>query len=74
MVKAIIAKRSICTCGFPLFDESVPNDRIYLVIPETISDGWTFVCGGCGNRMRCKAVQDETGGWLPLEALKFVVN
>jgi hypothetical protein len=39
---------SICTCGFPVLDDSVPVGTVYLVDPRTIRSGYRYRCGGCG--------------------------
>jgi hypothetical protein len=49
LVKHRLAKRSACTCGFPLFDESIQLGTIYTI---NLADRCTamLTCGGCGEQ------------------------
>ena len=60
---------SICDCGFPLLDESIPVGTEYKLLNEWIAESFTMTCGGCGKDIQtyCAYVQRENGtpGWLP---------
>lgn len=47
-MKVKLVKLNICTCGFPLLDDSILLGAEYTIFPETIRDGFYFKCGGCG--------------------------
>jgi hypothetical protein len=43
-----LVKNSLCECGHPLLDESIPLGTEYRADRDSIrQDGWGFVCGGC---------------------------
>jgi hypothetical protein len=63
-VWARYVKRSLCECGFPVLEESVPIGKLYLVDPNTIRDGGGIICGGCGKKLYCELIEvwDEGAG------------
>lgn len=70
--KVSLIKLSICTCGFPLLDESIPLGTEYTINPEMTASG-TIVCGGCCARIPVQAVwtyareEGQRPGFLPSE-------
>ena len=62
-VWAKYVKRSVCECGYPALDESVPLGKLYLVDPATIQPGGVL-CGGCGKTSHCELIEvwDEGAG------------
>jgi hypothetical protein len=73
-VKAKYVKRSVCDCGFPTLEESVPLGKVYTVYPDSVSPG-AILCGGCGSKFPVKFIDaDDVGGRigaLPLDIFEL---
>jgi hypothetical protein len=52
-VRAPIKRLSLCPCGHPVLDESIPLGTVYEIGMDSIGPG-TLKCGGCG---RVRGVQ-----------------
>lgn len=69
-MKVKFAKYSICICGFPMLDDSVPIGTEYDIDPDN-KRPITFICGGCGKwieSVQCVYVHTRGkshGGYLP---------
>jgi hypothetical protein len=74
MTRMRLAKLSVCQCGFPLLDESIPLGTEYL-INEQDRDTAIFTCGGCNKTWCIKTVYvyyngKKQGGHMPSEVLE----
>ena len=75
---ATLAKLSVCGCGFPLLNESIPIGTEYeLDLKRRMCVA--LICGGCGKTMRGldavfvhSRVHGQRDGFLPIEV--FEVN
>lgn len=72
-MRAVSVKRSICPCGFPTLDESVPIGKEYAVRPNSERE-LLYICGGCGAGQHVRCVEAEPGGYLPVGLLKLKTN
>lgn len=75
-VLAEYARKSICTCGFPVLADQVPLGTAYVIHPENRTTA-TFICGGCGAVIRCAVVfverrADSASGYLPADIFEIV--
>jgi hypothetical protein len=66
----ILARLSICSCGFPTLRNDVQPGRVYRIPRFNATAYATYTCGGCGNKheTRCIMVFEDdkkTIGWLP---------
>lgn len=67
-----IQRLSVCECGFPLLDESIPIGTEYHIEPG-IRDTADFECGGCHRKRKVNVVfthgrqEGQAGGFLPAE-------
>jgi hypothetical protein len=60
---------SICECGYPALNESVPLGKVYDVDESTVSGGYTFICGGCRKThvdVNVVFARDPRGGFYPM--------
>jgi len=57
-MKVALVKLSICKCGFPLLNESIPLGTEYEIDPARIQNG-VMICGGCRARVPFKGVWAE---------------
>jgi hypothetical protein len=57
---AIYVTRSICECGFPILNETVPLLRKYRVVMDLILE-MQYYCGGCGKLKPVPCVLTEQG-------------
>lgn len=57
MTEVTLKKLSVCPCGFPALDESIPLGTAYR-IDEEDSTAFTWSCGGC------KAVRSIVAVWV----------
>ncbi len=52
-VRVTLQRLSICPCGFPLLDESIPLGTEYEIDLGTLAgDRFNLMCGGCGAKHR----------------------
>lgn len=73
-MKTKLAKLSVCPCGFPLLDESIPLGTEYEIEP-TRRIKVTLYCGGChaGHNLEAVFVNargNSHGGYLPAEVFE----
>lgn len=71
MTRVRLIKLSVCTCGFPMLDESIPLGTEFL-IEESNRDHCTLTCGGCKLEIPLDTVYvyargRSRGGQLPTE-------
>lgn len=74
-MKAKFVKHSICQCGFPVLDESVPLGTVYEVDPSD-EQRLVFICGGCGKWLRVMSIwvnsrAGSCAGFLPKEIFEL---
>lgn len=65
---------SICDCGFPALNESVPLGKSYEVDEESVKGGFTFICGGCRKvhpDVKVICARDDRGEYRPLPLAVF---
>lgn len=66
---ATYTHKSVCSCGFPALNESVPLGRRYRAVVETIRQT-DMGCGGCGRIFPVDVVnvqrEDEMGDYFPI--------
>lgn len=70
-MKVKLDKLSICSCGYPALDESIPIGTEY-EIEETMTQPFTWRCGGCGELQHIIGVwvcsrNGGKPGYLPIE-------
>lgn len=74
MTRVRLIKLSVCSCGHPLLDESIPLGTEY-VIEETNRSVFILTCGGCKRDIELPTVYvyargKSRGGHLPEEAFE----
>lgn len=66
-VKLKVSKLSICDCGFPVLRDEIGLGAEYTIYPDSIEDGWKFICGGCGATIEVAIVlADQAPGKPPM--------
>jgi hypothetical protein len=64
-------KLSVCPCGFPLLDESIPLGTEYRVLVDS-EQGGKVICGGCGHTIQVTLIYvakrgSARAGFMPKE-------
>jgi hypothetical protein len=58
-MKVKLKQLSVCPCGFPALDESIPLGTEYNIHPH-FKDSFTFICGGCGKQQQLIGVLTDS--------------